>query len=348
MGRTNPGMKRLAVAATAIDAQSEAQAEGATLRPALPLVGLVCNGLSHRNKGQQPERPQDENILAASPATKAELEQALAEFAEKRIGILAISGGDGTIRDVLTCGAPIFGENWPKIIILPRGKTNALAIDLGVPGIWPLSAALDAAAQGCFTRRYPLVFERTDADQRDQLGFIMGTGVFNIALEAGQVAHRYGAFQSFAIGVTVSFGILQALFGFGKSQWRRLSNIQIHAGPHGEPIAHSGHGRPDRRFLAGFTTLTRFPLGLRPFSGPPEEPVIRYLAIDAPLRRAVALFPAVLFGSDADYLRKIGIQRGSAREFTASLEEHFILDGESFPGGAYRVRLGPELQFVVP
>ncbi|NND50563.1 MAG: diacylglycerol kinase [Rhizobiales bacterium] len=314
----------------------------------LPLVGLIRNGFSHRNKGQRPEIPQDRNILVASPTTKPELERALADFARKNIGILAISGGDGTIRDVMTCGAPVFGGNWPKIIILPRGKTNALAIDLGLPGKWSLAAALDAAAQGGVTRRHPLLFQRTDADQRDQYGFIMGTGVFNVALEAGQVAHRYGAFQSFAIGVTVCFGILQALFGFGKSRWRRLTNIRIHAEPQGEAIPHSGHGRPDGRFLAGFTTLTRFPLGLGPFTGAPEDAVIHYLAIDAPLRRAVALVPSALFGNDTQYMREIGIQRGSAKGFTASLEEQFILDGEAFPGGDYRVRLGPELQFVVP
>ena len=60
------------------------------------------------------------------------------------IDYLVVDGGDGTVRDVLTCGAGIFGESWPTLIVLPNGKTNALAADLGLPTNWSLSDAMEA------------------------------------------------------------------------------------------------------------------------------------------------------------------------------------------------------------
>ena len=286
--------------------------------------------------------------MIVEPQTKAELEDALASFARKKVDVLAISGGDGTIRDVLTRGAPFFGEDWPRIIILPQGKTNALALDLGLPGKWSLTSALDAAQKAQTVVRRPLVVEQCDGDQRQRYGFIFGAGIFNAAIDAGQVAHRYGAFQSFAVGMTAVFGVLQALFGIGDSLFRRPAKMTIRLGAGGEELAHSGYGKRENRLLAGFSSLTTFPLGLRPFARMQHFAGINYFVLDAPLRRAVALFPSALFGADFPALKTLGFHRNSTDQFTIELEENFILDGESFPPGTYRVRPGSEMHFVVP
>jgi hypothetical protein len=34
--------------------------------------------------------------------------------------------------------------------------------------------------------------------------------------------------------------------------------------------------------------------------------------------------------------------------YAMHLDDRFILDGEAFPAGAYRISQGPELRFVVP
>ena len=341
-------MNRLSSTVPTLSARPRGVSGGSARPGVLPLTGVILNPRSHRNTGARPDLPQHPDILIVMPRTKPELEAALADFANRGIGLLAIGGGDGTVRDVLTRGGPVFGDHWPEILVLPRGKTNALALDLGLPRKWPLDEALEAARIGRTAMRQPLVVESLDAPRRQRFGFILGAGVFNTAIETGQLAHRYGAFQGFAVGVTAVSGFLQAIFGLGTSGWRKVGTMRLYAGAGDREIAHSGVGAADRRFLAAFSTLSVFPAGMRPFSDPAGCDAINYLVLDAPLRRVVAMLPAILFGKGYKVTAKLGVRRGSASQFTLKLGDSFILDGESFPPGAYRVTTGPQLRFVVP
>ncbi len=348
MADTSPGLSRLQNAASAQEPSPGTGTRGVPGLGSLPPVGVILNPRSHRNKGHEQEIIDDPRVFTAMPRSKPELEDALADFARRGIGILAISGGDGTIRDVLTRAAPYFGDKWPEIIILPKGKTNALAIDLGLPSKWTLGQALEAARKGRSTARRPIVTDRIDAQQRQRFGFILGAGVFNAAIEAGQVAHRFGAFQSFAVAMTAVFGVVQALFGFGAGPWRRPSAMQLLANEDRQELPRSPYGKVGTRFFAGFTTLTKFPVGLKPFPDKSHDREILFLVMDAPLRRAVAMVPPVLFGHYPSFLPEIGIHRGAVEELEMDLADSFILDGETFPAGKYRVSSGPELRFIVP
>jgi hypothetical protein len=62
----------------------------------------------------------------------------------------------------------------------------------------------------------------------------------------------------------------------------------------------------------------------------------------------VARVPLILAGAQGRHYPELGIHRGATRELEIELGGRFILDGESFPPGAYRVGLGPELEFLVP
>ncbi len=321
---------------------------GAPEPAGLPRIGVVRNPKSHRNRGFAVEQIDRPNVWAAAPGTRDELAEALADFARQRIEWLVIDGGDGTVRDVLTRGAPIFGAQWPRIMVLPKGKTNALAADLGLPSRWPLADAVKAATSGetrIATRR-PITIERPGCEGWQATGFILGTGVFNAAIETGQVAHRFGAFQGFAVAVTALVAIVQALFGLGGGRWRALSPMRMTTGPGGLEVAQSAHGVPGERFASGMSTLEKFPLGMRPFGSGGAG--IRYLVFDAPLRRVVMLVPLILMGMDRPFMRRLGVHRGAAEEISMQLGGKFILDGEAFPPGSYRLRLGPELHFVVP
>ena len=44
----------------------------------------------------------------------------------------------------------------------------------------------------------------------------------------------------------------------------------------------------------------------------------------------------------------LGVNRGAVNEALVDLDGSFILDGEAFPAGRYRLRLGPKIQFVAP
>lgn len=318
--------------------------------PALPgPIGVVRNPRSHRNRANPQPLNERDGLLVAAPGSREDLAAELARFAALGVSQIVVDGGDGTVRDLLTRGDSVFGDNWPRLLVLPKGKTNALAVDLGMPGQMTLEEALARAGQARIVRRRALRIEHRDGTEPPVFGFIMGTGVFNAAIDAGQVAHRFGAFQGLAVGLAATFGMVMALIGIGRGPWRALSPTRIVTAEDGE-LPRSRHGLVGQRFAAGLSTLTTFPLGMKPFAGANREAgkAIAYLAIDAPLRRVVARVPLILAGAQGRHYPELGIHRGATRELEIELGGRFILDGESFPPGAYRVGLGPELEFLVP
>src|SRR3546814_16233911 len=50
--------------------------------------------------------------------------------------IVVINGGDGTVQAALTelCSGGHFGGSPPPVAVLPNGKTNLIALDLGAEG----------------------------------------------------------------------------------------------------------------------------------------------------------------------------------------------------------------------
>lgn len=310
------------------------------------LVGVIRNPRSHRNKGLVPEMGDRPNVLTRVPATRDELAENLAEFAKRGISLLAVDGGDGTVRDVLTCGASSFGANWPGLIVLPKGKTNALAVDLGLPKHWSLAEALEAARTGSVVERRPVVVDFPGGPHGQVTGFILGAGMFNIATSAGQTAHRFGAFNSLAVGVTTVFGILQAMFGIGPSPWRKCWKFRIFAGADGTELPHSGHGDIDMRYALLISTLTNFPLGMKLFGR--HKSGLKYLLVDAPLRRVAITSPFVMAGLDRPWLAGLGVHRGKLEQTVMEVQDNFIMDGEAFPPGRYNLQMGPALKFIAP
>lgn len=313
---------------------------------AVPLVGIIRNPRSHRNKGQPAELADCSNILTETPATRAALVETLAEFHRRGIDYLAVDGGDGTVRDVLTCGAAIFGDNWPSLIVLPKGKTNALAVDLGLPVNWTLPEALEAAARGRGVTRNPIRVAAANGEGCVQ-GFVLGAGVFTLSTQAGQDAHRWGAFNSLAVGLTVLWSIVVAIFGRDSNQWRRLTRMRLRDPRSGKELSHSRHGQRGERFLFFASSFDNFPLGIRPF-GPNPGAGMKILVLDAPLRWLLGLMPLFLVGSTARFYERGGVHRFAADALDVELGGSFILDGEAFPEGRYRLENGPLLNFIVP
>ncbi|AKH43215.1 hypothetical protein FHS61_001084 [Altererythrobacter atlanticus] len=312
---------------------------------AVPLVGVIRNARSHRNRDPLPEWKGRATLLVEMPARRSELSDILVRFAEKRVDYIVVDGGDGTVRDVLTCGAGIFGESWPPLIVLPNGKTNALATDLGLPTDWSLSDALAAAEGGNSLQRRPLVIsQRDNADARVQ-GFVFGAGAFTAAISLGQDAHRHGAFNSMAVVVTALWSLLQALFGSAGNVWRRGTKMRLR-GEDGCELEHSGYGREDERYLVFASTLCRFPAGLRPFREP--EDTMRMAVLDTSRLGLLLRVPLILTGRVGERTRRMGYHTHGLERAEIDISDCFILDGEAFPAGRYQLSLGPKLRFVVP
>ncbi len=311
-----------------------------------PTVGVIYNPRSHRNLGADFDCGVCPHVHIAQPRERGQLPQALSEFAAKGIDLLVINGGDGTVRDVLTCGQAIFGDDWPAIAVLPKGKTNALTVDLGVPEDWGLQDAIDALDHGSRVYRRPMLVSAKAEPGKRVAGFILGAGAFTRATQAGQSAHRLGAFDSMVVAVTGVWALLQSLFATRGNAWRKGAKMGIGLGTADAPMAHSGHGDPAMRQLLFASTLERLPAGIRPFG--PLKGGLKLVAVDQIPRRTTALVPLVLMGKVKDGLRERGIHQLAATQFSLSIDDQFILDGEAFPAGEYRIEQGPELAFVAP
>lgn len=310
-----------------------------------PLIGVIRNPRSHRNAGDPTEWTGRGSVLVETPDRRSELQAIIARFAERRIDYLVVDGGDGTVRDVLTCGAGIFGDRWPPLIILPKGKTNALAADLGLPGTWTLGDAIEAIHTGRLQTRRPLIVTQHGRPDARVHGFVFGAGVFTAAIGLGQDVHRRGAFNALAVGITAVRSLAQAVFGSAGNIWRCGTPMRLYDAE-GAELPHSGIERADERYLVVASTLSRFPAGLRPFAR--VGGTLRLSVVDNSRLGMLLRLPLLFRGIVGEGMRRRGYHVFGLDGFTIDLEGRFILDGEAFPSGRYEISLGPKLRFVVP
>ncbi|ANY19198.1 Lipid kinase YegS [Tsuneonella dongtanensis] len=308
------------------------------------VVGVVFNPRSHRNAKLHERLAALPGVHVATPEKRADLRPALEEFRAKGVQCIAISGGDGTVRDVLTAGLPLFGDEWPALAVLPAGKTNALNVDLGAPKHWTVSGVIDALSSGRRVIRRPLVVR--DLEGSGELaGFVFGAGVFTTAIAAGQDAHRLGAFDSLAVAATAGWGVIQALFGTDRNVWRRGVEMAIRTGGARTDLPRTRWGDPARRMFVLAATLERFPAGAKPFAALEG---LKLVVLDHPRRRVLATIPGIAAGWDSEWLASNGVHRCATDRIEINLADRFILDGEAFPAGHYEIVPGPALSFVVP
>ena len=331
----------------------------------MPTVGVIYNPRSHRNKGQDLASDPAPHVFVAQPGDRSQLPVALQRFRDRGINLLVINGGDGTVRDALTAGWQIFGEDWPAVAVLPKGKTNALTVDLDAPGDWSLQDAIDAYRRGRRITRQPLAVTAdpsadgtaggasdgaSGGDATAMLGFILGAGAFSLGISKGQDAHRLGAFNSLAVGVTAVWGVLTALAGGADNPWRRGARMDIRIVPPGGgmpvPLARSTLGDPDYRQLLLASTLERFPAGMKPFGH--VEGGLKIAVIDHASRRTLLRLPLTLRGNLPQDMAAKGLHQCAADCLSLDIAEPIILDGEAYPAGKYRIEPGPAIDFVAP
>src|SRR6476620_1939179 len=66
----------------------------------------------------------------------SQIGEAIKSIARVRPRVLVINGGDGTVQATLTelYNGGHFGDQVPPVAVLPSGKTNLIALDLGARG----------------------------------------------------------------------------------------------------------------------------------------------------------------------------------------------------------------------
>ena len=300
-------------------------------------IGVVRNPKSHGNR-VHPPGPPPEGVHLVEPFGRDALRTALDDFAREGLDLLVIDGGDGTVRDVISLLPHTFGEEPPLLAVLPSGKTNVLAIDLGTPSDWRLEEALVAArrAEPRIKSRPPLRISWADGRPCLQ-GFFFGVGAPVKATSLAQQVHKVGFFHNVAVAVTIVTASFGALFGGARDEWREgvTANLGL-----------DGESQPDgERFAVLATALKRLPFGLMPFGAPREG--LKLLDVDAPPKRLLKALPMVLSGKAVPALEGMGYRRRDPRVVSLSGGAPFVLDGEVFEGGELTIGLGPSLRFLV-
>ena len=295
-------------------------------------VGLIRNPKSHRNLGRARAQPLPAGVMGAEPDSRDDLREALSAFSEARVEALAIEGGDGTVRDILSVLPELF-ETPPMLAVYPLGKTNVLARDLGPPPRLPALAVGIAKP----SLRRPLELRWPDGEHPPVRGFILGAAAYRRATEMSRQVNRAGVFQTASVALTLALAVDRALTGRPDNAWRAGEEIAV-AVDDGSP--HAG-----RRFILMASTLERLPLGVRPFGRAPEG--LGWLDIEAPARRLSAMLWPVLRGREDPRLEALGYRRGGARRLSLGFSQPFVVDGELFPAGRVEASLGDPIRFAL-
>lgn len=315
-------------------------------------VGVIGNPASHGNRAWRSEAlravaARYEHVMLAEPRTREGLADALRGFREAGVALVAVSGGDGTLREVLTALPRAWPGPPPELALLPAGKTDVAAGDVGGAGYGALGLArlLDAIERGAPLRREerPVLEVHWPGTANPPLrGFLFGAAAFSEGHRlANARLHSGGVFGKAAVGLTVAAMLARAAVG-GRG---KLAN--------GQRMALTADGAPlplGRRFLVLATTLERLTLGLWPFRDTGAGP-LHWLDMDAPPRRlARGVWAALRPTADRGWMEAAGHRSGRAERLRVKLAVPFVLDGEAYAPGPEGVELcaSGRQRFVCP
>lgn len=312
-----------------------------------PAIAVVCNRFSDGNRGvpalaaYAAELP---GVLVCAPSSVDELAQCLRNFARHPLAALAVDGGDGTLREVLSLMPETFGAQCPPVALLPSGKTNLAARDVGTfgggrAGLARLVASARSDWQGArWTERPALEVTWHDTPERTVRGLLFGAGAFAYATRmAGQWAHDHG----FRYRSAVAIGVMRVL-------WEVFRGKAALADPAvTRTVDNQGMTPSQPCFLLLATTARKLMLGLWPFPPVTVENGLNWLAIEHPPR---GLLSALWRAWRGRLLPQGGpsLSGGRNRQMHLRLTGPFVIDGEVYQAGpaGITVRAGHVFRFV--
>ena len=188
--------------------------------------------------------------------------EAMKTIARIRPRLLVINGGDGTVQGALTelHNGDHFGDSTPPVAVLPNGKTNLIALDLGAQGdpIVALQRFLDLAKSDLAPHlvQRELIALRCGPDaQRPVIGmFLGGAGLADTMLYCRDRIYPLGLPNGFSHFITAVAVMLRGLLGW-KADFLppEPQPLQVSAS-RGEPLT-------GRFALLAVTTLEKLLLG---------------------------------------------------------------------------------------
>jgi len=322
------------------EATTAAAAAGAGARPEVacprgaprPRIALLSNPKSTGNLAQLPriraycaDHP---DIFHYEVEHASQIGEAMRVIARVRPKVLAINGGDGTVQAALTelYNGSHFGDRPPPVAVLPSGKTNLIAIDLGARGD-PIEALerLIKVAQGDLAPhvvpREMIALRKHDCE-RPVIGmFLGGAGLADIMLYCRNKIYPLGLPNGLSHALTAIAVLVRMILGINASF--------LPPRPAPLKVSVSREDKLHGRFsLLGVTTLEKLLLSSELVGRGSGS--LKLVAIEErPASVLRALFAGILGKLGRATLR--GVHFEEADEITIEGESsNVILDGETF------------------
>ena len=259
--------------------------------------------------------------------------------------VIVINGGDGSVQAALTelHGGKYFGETPPPVAVLPNGKTNLIALDLGAQGD-PL-VALEKIVTLAQADLAPHIVQRElialseGRDARPVLGmFLGGAGLADSILFCRNKIYPLGLPNGLSHVLTVLAVLATILLGL------RAAFLPPRPAP--VRVSLKRGGQISGRFsLLIVTTLEKLLLGSRPGAGGH----LKLMAVDqdrgAVLRLVINHFRGRI---GRQKVTGVHVEQGDEIEIEGE-RSHVILDGELFQtstGKPIVLRTTPPVPFL--
>lgn len=287
-------------------------------------LGIIRNPMSTGNR-HRPAGPTPPGVLLREPERPEALSAMLVELRDAGIGALAIDGGDGTVREVLSRLPEAFGDDVPALAILPNGNTNLFAREIGGWGGRDGLARLADAVERGRARSTPRPVLRVErAGQPPLRGLILGFGAYaeGTRIAEEEIAARGGRQLALAVLATIR----RALIGCEAGTLRRGVAV-------GLTIDGAAAAEGARLLFVATTAQASLAPGLDPFWGEGRGP-IRWLDVLAPGRRLALAAPFAAIGRPRRWMARAGYRSGRATRIAFDIAAPFVLDGEPFEIGS--------------
>jgi len=300
-----------------------------------PRIALLSNPKSTGNLAQLPrireycaEHP---DVFHSEVEHVSQIGEAMKSIARVRPTVLAINGGDGTVQATLTelYNGGHFGDAAPPVAVLPSGKTNLIALDLGARGdpIDTLERLIQLARAddlGRYTVARELIALRQVGDEdRPVIGmFLGGAGLADTMLYCRDKIYPLGLPNGIAHGITAIALLMKLLL--------RVKGNFLPPDPQPLSVSLRDEGsRLNGRFsLLAVTTLEKLLLSSQ--LGSRRQGMLKLLAVEErpwSILRGLAASVFGRLGRD----KVSGVHFEEADEITIEGENsNVILDGETF------------------
>jgi hypothetical protein len=264
--------------------------------------------------------------------------QALRTIARVKPKVLVINGGDGTVQAALTelYQGGHFGDNPPPVAVLPNGKTNLIALDLGAEGD-PI-AALERVLELARTDLVPHIVSRElislthgALGGKPVLGmFLGGAGLADTILFCRHKIYPLGLPNGFAHVLTALAALISLFLGFKAA----------FLPPKPRPVRVSvlKHGEHQGRFsLLMVTTLERLLLNSHVPNGPGAGTgALQLIMVErSPMALLRAMVAAIRGKLGGRKLTGVFCERGDEIRIEGD-HSSVILDGELFEANVDR------------